>query len=52
MEGLPNAYYVVYSEYDDDQTGKGWYYQDTSIKGWPSSECFATKEILLETLKT
>lgn len=41
---------VVFSEDDEDETGKGWYAQDTSKKGWPTTELFETKQELLRNL--
>ena len=43
----PN-YYVVFSEYDDQETGKGWYIQNCNIKGWPSSDLYETEEALIK----
>ena len=50
MSYMKGIYYVLYSEYDDYETGKGWYYQNTSIKGWPSSKLFATEQDLLKAI--
>ena len=39
---------IVFSEYDEDETGKGWYAQDTSMKGWPSTSLFETRDSLID----
>jgi len=47
-----NDFLIVFSEYDEDKTGKGWYAQDSSIKGWPSTELFCTREELVKHIKS
>ncbi len=39
---------IVFSSYDEDETGKGWYAQDTSIKGWPNTGLYETREELID----
>ena len=51
IEFINNRYYIVFSEYDDDHSGAGWYLQDTKIKGWPVSQLFETKAKMIEGLR-
>ena len=48
---IEKNYHVVFSEHDEEQTGKGWYIQNCKIKGWPSSKLFKTESQLLENFK-
>ena len=50
-EFINDRYYIVFSEDDEDNYGKGWYLQDTEIKGWPVSQLFENKNEMIEALR-
>ncbi len=41
-EFFENRFYIVFSEWDEDETGKGWYAQDCD-NGWRTTPLFATE---------